>query len=473
VAKAVVTQPPKGTRDLLPLDVRRRDHVIGVIREVYEAHGFEPLQTPALERLDTLLGKYGEEGDQLLFKVLLRGEPLVEGLRAAGAHLQQPGALVQGRSGETAPGAEPLLADLGLRYDLTVPLARVYAAYQGKLPPLFKRYQIQPVWRADTPGKGRFREFYQCDVDVVGSTSALVEAEVAGAAAECLQRLGFDDCVLRINHRGLLRALIERAGLAAAQEVDAITAIDKLDKVGLDGVARELETRGVDATGREALLGLLAHGNDLDALATALGDHAAGAQAVAELRQVLELASVTPAHGKLRFDVTLARGLSYYTGCIFEANVKDLAGSIGGGGRYDGLIGMFLGKQVPACGFSLGLERILVVMAERGMFPASLNEPHAVLGLLDEADAKAALRLARQLRDAGLRVDLRPKAIKPGKLRQEIEQRGLGHAIWLEPGATERASLWRRGEEKVQTNLPFGAIASAIGAEPPKATVAP
>jgi histidyl-tRNA synthetase len=473
VAKAVVTQPPKGTRDLLPVDVRRRDHVVAVIRDVYEAHGFEPLQTPALERLDTLLGKYGEEGDQLLFKVLLRGEPLVAGVRAAGAHLEQPGALVRGRSGETAPGAEPLLADLGLRYDLTVPLARVYAEYQGKLPALFKRYQIQPVWRADTPGKGRFREFYQCDVDVIGSTSSMVEAEVAGAAAECLQRLGFDDVVLRINHRGLLRALIERAGLAPAQEVDAITAIDKLDKVGLDGVARELEARGVEAAGRSALLELLAHGNDLGALAAALGDHPGGTRAVAELEQVLALAAVTPAAGKLRFDVTLARGLGYYTGCIFEANVKDLAGSIGGGGRYDGLIGMFLGKEVPACGFSLGLERILVVMAERGMFPVSLNEPHALLGLLDEGDARAALTLARVLRDAGLRVDLRPRSIKPGKLRQEVEQRGLGHAVWLEPGATDKASVWRRGDDRPQTGVPFESIAPTIGVAPATGKEAP
>src|SRR5688572_5605480 len=182
-------QPAKGTRDFLPVDVRRRAYVTGIIRAVFERYGFEPLETPALERLDALLGKYGEEGDQLLFKVLLRGQPLVEGIRGAAAHVAEPGRLVHSRSGMTAPGAEPLLSDLGLRYDLTVPLARVYAAHQGALPAVFKRYQIQPVWRADTPGKGRYREFFQCDVDVVGSASLLVEGDVLGAAAESMRKL--------------------------------------------------------------------------------------------------------------------------------------------------------------------------------------------------------------------------------------------------------------------------------------------
>jgi histidyl-tRNA synthetase len=212
VAK-VNAQPPKGTRDYLPALVRQRQYAISIIRKVYEAHGFEPLETPALERLDALAGKYGEEGDQLMFKVLLRGQPLVEGIERAAAHLQEPGAVIEGRSGKTAPGVAALLADLGLRYDLTVPLARAYAAHQAELPAVFKRYQIQPVWRADTPGKGRYREFYQCDVDVVGSTSMLVEAEVAGAAVECVERLGFSEFSLRVNHRGLLRAGVERAGL--------------------------------------------------------------------------------------------------------------------------------------------------------------------------------------------------------------------------------------------------------------------
>src|SRR5690349_5417878 len=266
-------QPARGTRDFLPLDVRRRTYVTGIIREIYERHGFEPLETPALERLDALLGKYGEEGDQLLFKVLLRGEPLVQGVRDAAAHVGDAQNLVQGRSGVTAPRAEPLLADLGLRYDLTVPLARVYAANQGALPAIFKRYQIQPVWRADTPGKGRYREFYQCDVDVVGSSSLVVEAEITSAAAECMQRLGFKDFVIRFNHRGLLRAVIDHAGIDPALEASAITAIDKLDKIGVDGVGKELAARGVSSESAARLLATLGEGTDLPRLRESLAKH--------------------------------------------------------------------------------------------------------------------------------------------------------------------------------------------------------
>jgi histidyl-tRNA synthetase len=461
MAKPVVT-PPKGSRDFLPQDVRKRAYVTGIIREVFESHGFAPLETPAFERLDTLLGKYGEEGDQLLFKILLRGEPLVHGIRNAGALLTQPGAVVQGRSGETAPTAEPLLADLGLRYDLTVPLARVYAAYQGKLPPVFKRYQIQPVWRADTPGKGRFREFYQCDVDVVGSTSNIVEADVAGAAAECLRKLGFSDFKLRLNHRGLLRAIVDHAGIPADAEGDAITAIDKLDKIGLDGVQRELETRGISADSAKRLLALLADAKSLASVKSALADSPKGLAAIAEIENVLDLASVTAAHDHLVFDVTLARGLGYYTGCIFEIAVADLAGSLGGGGRYDGLIGMFLGKDVPACGLSLGLERILVVMEERKMYPEHAGRIDAVVAPVEDRDLKAALALCEALRAQGLRVDLLPKGTQPGKLRKHADDHQVPAAIWLEAGASERASLWRKASGAQHKDLLAAEIVAAL-----------
>ena len=327
----LVTSPPKGSRDFLPRDVRQRDSChADIIRDVFQSRRLEPLETPAFERLETLLGKYGEEGDQLLFKILLRGEPLVHGIRGAAALLAQPGAVVQGRSGETAPSAEPLLADLGLRYDLTVPLARVYAANQGKLPAVFKRYQIQPVWRADTPGRGRFREFYQCDVDVVGSTSNAVEAEVAGAAALCLKRLGFKDFKLRLNHRALLRAIVEHAGIPAALEGDAIVAVDKLDKIGPDGVAAELATRGVAPPAAARLLAIMAEAGSLADVRRAMAGHEAGERAIAEIERVLDFAAVTAAGEHLAFDVTLARGLGYYTGAIFEIAVSDLAGSLGG-----------------------------------------------------------------------------------------------------------------------------------------------
>src|SRR5213083_2140565 len=204
------TQPARGMRDFLPVDVRKLEYVIGVIKSVYERYGFEPLETPAFENIETLTGKYGEEGNQLIFKILKRGE--------------------HEKSGE---------ADLALRYDLTVPLARVVAQYQNELPKFFKRYQIQPVWRADRPARGRFREFYQCDIDAIGSTSPVVDAEILGAVAEILERLGFRDFLIRLNHRQVLTALLDTAGVPAAQHGDALVALDKMDKIGRDGVAKE------------------------------------------------------------------------------------------------------------------------------------------------------------------------------------------------------------------------------------------
>src|SRR6266849_9496032 len=225
------TQPARGMRDFLPADVRKREYVIGVIKEVYERYGFEPLETPAVENIETLMGKYGEEGNQLIFKILQRG--------------------VHERTSE---------ADLALRYDLTVPLARVVAEYRDKLPTFFKRYQIQPVWRADRPAKGRFREFYQCDIDALGSTSPTVEAEILGAVCDVMARLGFRDFVVRLNHRRVLTALLETAGVAGAQHGDALVALDKLDKIGADGVAKVFSARGISAGATEKTLTYFAVG---------------------------------------------------------------------------------------------------------------------------------------------------------------------------------------------------------------------
>ena len=455
----ISAQPPKGTRDYLPTAVRQRQYAISIIREVYEAHGFEPLETPALERLDALSGKYGEEGDQLMFKVLLRGQPLVQGIALAAAHLLEPGAVVEGRSGKTAPGAASLLADLGLRYDLTVPLARAYAAHQAELPAVFKRYQIQPVWRADTPGRGRYREFYQCDVDVVGSTSMLVEAEVAGAAAECLQRLGFSEFTLRVNHRGLLRALVLCAGLDASQEVDAITAIDKLDKVGVEGVERELAERQVAEAPRRALLELVAGGATLERVALFLAGHAEGERALGELRHFIELSRETAAAAHVRFDVSLARGLGYYTGCIFELASPKFGGSIGAGGRYDGLIGLFLGRQVPACGFALGFERLLLLMDEGGLFPADLGALDVMLGATSEDSAPLLLSLSRELRAAGFSVSMAPRAEKPAKQRKAADERGAAFAVCIEGG---QAQLWQRQGDSIVSGLDLGAVVPAL-----------
>jgi histidyl-tRNA synthetase len=385
------TKPPSGTRDFLPDDVRRREHVIGIVRRVYERYGFEPLETPAFENIETLLGKYGEEGNKLIFKILKRGE-----------HEQ---------SGE---------ADLALRYDLTVPLARVIAQYQNELPKFFKRYQIQPVWRADRPARGRFREFYQCDVDSIGSTSPVVEVDQMAAVSDVLLQLGFAEFTVRLNHRGVLSELLNAAGVPGASHADALVALDKLDKIGAEGVAREFSARGIP----QAVAGRL-----LEQFAVPAGEPAAATiqrleetlghddPAVANLREIASLAAATSAGSKLRIDLNLARGLSYYTGAIMEIAVPDLAGSLGGGGRYDNLVGMFLGHDVPACGFSLGLERIIVVMSERAMFPADVvrSTLDVMVTLWNEESRADALALGSELRAAGLRVDVYPDADKLGK----------------------------------------------------------
>jgi histidyl-tRNA synthetase len=400
------TEPARGMRDFLPEDVRRRNHVIGVITGVYERYGFEPLETPSVENIDTLLGKYGEEGNQLIFKILKRGEHEASGQ-----------------------------ADLALRYDLTVPLARVVAHYQAKLPRLFKRYQIQPVWRADRPGRGRFREFYQCDVDALGSTSPVVEAELCAAVSDALVALGFTDFHIRLNHRRLLTEVLIAAGVPEPLHASALVAIDKLDKIQWAGVSAELLERGIGQASIDRLLPVVegapttseANAAGLQFISDVVSGGAEAPASVENLRAILALTAETSAAGRIVFSPTLARGLSYYTGAIMEITVPDLAGSLGGGGRYDELVGMFLGQSIPAAGFSLGLERILVVMGERGMFPASLATTAAdvMISVFDASGRPAALRLAGLLRSAGLRVLVYPDAEKIGKQIKYADSRQI------------------------------------------------
>jgi len=427
------TRPARGMRDFLPEDVRRRDYVIGVITSVYERYGFEPLETPALENIETLTGKYGEEGNKLIFKVLRRGE--------------------HESSGET---------DLALRYDLTVPLARVVAEHRGKLPKFFKRYQIQPVWRADRPARGRFREFYQCDVDAIGSTSPVVEAEMLAAVSQVLQRLGFTDFTIQLNHRALLTALLNAAGIDATRHATALVAIDKLDKIGRDGVRDDMVARGSSAESATVCLDAFESPDAFDRL---VAQEEGGAAARQNIAQILELADAGPARGHVTLTPRLARGLSYYTGAIMEVAVPDLAGSLGGGGRYDGLIGMFCGEEIPACGFSLGLERILVVMTERAMFPEGVASAAAdvMMTQFEGEPIDDTLALARELRDAGLRVDVYPDADKLGKQFKYAAARGVKFVIVA--GADERA----RGEVTLknlvtgeQTAVPRGRVVAAF-----------
>jgi histidyl-tRNA synthetase len=374
-------------RDFLPEDVRRRQYVIDIVRRVYERYGFEPLETPALENIETLTGKYGEEGNQLIYKVLRRGEGAA--------------------AGET---------DLALRYDLTVPLARVVADNRGKLPRFFKRYQIQPVWRADRPARGRFREFYQCDVDAIGSTSPVVEVEMIAAVSEVLQTLGFKDFVVQLNHRALLTAILNSEGIPLSSHSEALIAIDKFDKIGRDGVIKDMVSRGISEESAQGLLDTTQKAFEelrtgfvtMDPEAAVAGEN---------IGAIINLCESTPAAGHVKFTPRLARGLSYYTGAIMEIAVADLPGSLGGGGRYDGLIGMFSGEQIPACGFSLGLERILVVMGERNMFPPELTAGgvDVLVTIFDEPLTAESLKLAHELRAGGLRVEVYPEPLRNGK----------------------------------------------------------
>jgi histidyl-tRNA synthetase len=392
------TNPARGMRDFLPADVRKREYVIGIIKEVYESYGFEPLETPAVENLETLMGKYGEEGNQLVFKILKRGDKLQQSLDSRGS-----------------------LADLALRYDLTVPLARVVAHHRNDLPKFFKRYQIQPVWRADRPARGRFREFYQCDVDAIGSGSMAVEAEQISAVTDILTRLGFSDFTIRLNHREILADILDTAGVAPELQTDALVAIDKLDKIGPEGVQAELASRGIPDDAAQMLLEIfeqtrqiIEDGTDVNRTIMSNMINIVSPEVLADVGRILQLAAKAP----LQLDPSLARGLSYYTGAIFEITVPDLAGSLGGGGRYDGLIGMFGKEQIPACGFSLGLERILVVMEEKGMFPAEIADstPADVMVTVWNEDTLAeSLRLAADLRQSGMRVTVYPEADKFGK----------------------------------------------------------
>jgi histidyl-tRNA synthetase len=427
------TKPPSGTRDFLPEEIRRREYVMRVVREVYESYGFEPLETPAFENIETLLGKYGEEGNKLIFKILRRGEHEARGE-----------------------------ADLALRYDLTVPLARVVAQYQNELPRFFKRYQIQPVWRADRPAKGRFREFYQCDIDSMGSTSPVVEAEQLSAVTDVLTALGFQDFTIQLNHRVLLTAMLEAAGIAAGLHGEALVAIDKLDKAGPASVRSELVTRGVDAKSADVCLAAL---ESVGAFETLIAGHERGAEARAHIRRIVALTEGTTAARHVSFVPRLARGLSYYTGAIMEITVPDLAGSLGGGGRYDNLVGMFLGRDVPACGFSLGLERIIVVMTERGMFPDTLSGGGVdVMVTLWNDDSKSdAMKLAGELRQAELRVDVYPEADKLGKQFKYASSRHVPFVAIVGDDERQNGTVSVKDlRSGAQETVPFAEVASFI-----------
>ncbi len=404
----------RGMRDFLPVDMRRRRWVLRKVRAVFERFGFEPLETPAMERLGTLLGKSGDEADRLLFRVLKRGEG--------------------GARGET---------DMALRYDLTVPLARVMAMNQG-LPLPFRRYQLQPVWRADRPQRGRYREFLQCDVDTVGTTSPVADAECLAVVHASLIELGFEAFVIRLNHREILRSMVGCMGMGHL-EVQVLVALDKLEKIGREGVDGELARRGVPSDAASELWRLVdAVGlfddteSRLAALEPLLPER--GRAAVGNLRLVLaHAASLGVPATHLCFDPTLARGLDYYTGAVFETVVLEPnIGSLSGGGRYDGLIGMFSGRPIPAVGVCLGIERILVVMDALGMLPDLGVGVQAMVFAMGEEQLPAAMQAATALRSEGVAVRLSPDPVRFKKAMKLASRTGAPWVVLV--GPDEQAS---------------------------------
>ncbi len=368
-------EPPSGTRDFLAGDLRVREHVFATIRDVFERYGFEPLQTPAFERLETLMGKYGDEGDKLIFKILRRGE--------------------HEASGE---------ADLALRYDMTVPLARVVAAYGSQLPTPYKRYVMGPVWRADRPGRGRFREFAQCDVDVVGSSSPLTDAEVVCAVADALSAVGVRDFSILVNSRRALSGLLEVYGVPAGVGGGVLITLDKLDKQAPDEVIRELvDTRSLDKNTASALVTDLTAPDAVDRLRMVLADAEEGRAGLAEVGRLIGLAAPVIGHERISFTPRLVRGLDYYTGVIFEVVAAGMPGSIASGGRYDHLIAAMGGPDVPACGGSLGVERIIGLLGDDAVTGIRLD---AAVTVMDDESAADAMGFAAALRRAGLRAEV-------------------------------------------------------------------
>ncbi|MFA9445673.1 histidine--tRNA ligase [Egicoccus sp. AB-alg6-2] len=398
--------PPSGTRDFLPGEVMRRERAFATIRAAFDAHGFEPLDTPAFERLEVLTGKYGEEGDQLIFKILRRGE-------------------------HEATGE----ADHALRYDLTVPLARVVARYGSQLAMPFKRYHIAPVWRADRPGKGRYREFFQCDVDTVGSDSLVADAATLQAVADVLDRLGLSGFRVQLNSRKALQGLIEAYGVPEALENSALVALDKLDKIGADGVASELRERDVPAAAVAALADDLGADDLADRVRDRLSGTERGRAGLAEVDRVLELVGDVPG-GVVSFSPVLARGLSYYTGPVFEVVHDGLHATIAAGGRYDGLIGMFQGQDVPATGGSLGMERILLLLEQQEQ--AAPRGPDVLVTVMDDDAAADALATAQRLRAQGFSADVYVGGGKLGKQFRHADRRAARLALIR--GADERAA---------------------------------
>lgn len=419
---------PKGTRDFSPAEMARRNYIFYTIREVFRLYGFQQIETPSMENLSTLMGKYGEEGDKLLFKVLNSGDFL------KGVDKEM---LAAGDSLHTASA----ICEKGLRYDLTVPFARFVVMHRNELQMPFKRYQIQPVWRADRPQKGRYREFYQCDADVVGSDSLVNEAELIGLVDEVFRRLGIR-IVIKLNNRKVLAGIAELAG-APDKIVDITVAIDKIDKIGLDKVKEELLERGLttEAVDKITPVITLSGTNDerLEALSNLLAASEIGTKGVEELREVMMMASHLGLTADVELDVSLARGLNYYTGTIIEVKAKDVQiGSITGGGRYDNLTGVFGMPGLSGVGISFGADRIYDVLNTLDLYPAEISGAAKVMFTnFGPAEALRSMEVMRRLRAEGISAEIYPDNAKMKKQMGRADALGIPYVAII--GETELA----------------------------------
>ena len=415
---------PKGTRDFSPAEMAKRNFIFDTIKSVFRKYGYQQIETPTMENLSTLTGKYGDEGDKLIFKVLNSGDYLAKADEQA---------LTQRNSNLLTAS----VSEKALRYDLTVPFARYVVQHQNEITFPFKRFQIQPVWRADRPQKGRYREFYQCDADVVGSASLLNEAEFIMIYDEALSRLGLKDFTIKINNRKILSGIAEVIDKYDSI-VDLTVAIDKLDKIGLDGVIKELLERGFTDADIDKLkpVILLAGSNPekLTKLRAALQMSELGLQGCNELETVFNYIKHTPLKkATIELDITLARGLNYYTGAIFEVKTNEVAmGSIGGGGRYDDLTGMFGLKGLTGAGISFGADRIYDVMEELNLFPASAEQSTRLLIIcFDSAGELYALPLLQQLRDHNVSAELYPSGAKLKKQMEYANNKQIPYTVLI------------------------------------------
>ncbi len=410
---------PQGTRDFNAITVQKRQYIFQTIRGVFESFGFAPLETPAMENVETLMGKYGEEGDKLIFKILNNGLD----------NPQKKEQTLEGFDKILAGKSTPNITERALRYDLTIPFARYVAMNHGALTFPFKRYQIQPVWRADRPQKGRYREFYQCDADIVGSESLLNEVDLVALYVTAFENLKLP-VEIKINNRQILLALAEICG-GSEKLIDLTIAIDKLDKIGWEKVQVELSTKGFTPAQQATIQTYLniegSNEEKLKKLATLLGNNAAGQTGIAELNYVLNYHNNTGMAKHLVADFTLARGLNYYTGLIFEVKAKDAQmGSIGGGGRYNDLTSLFGVPNIPGVGISFGVDRIYDVMEEKNLFPASVEQATQVLFFnLGENEALQSYQLMLALRNKKIACEIYPEKSKFDKQFKYAEKKNI------------------------------------------------